>query len=37
MARVTVKVHPRAQRTRISGRIGDTWKLGLAGPPVKGL
>ena len=30
MARVTVKVHPRARRTRLTGRIGDAWKLDLA-------
>jgi uncharacterized protein (TIGR00251 family) len=36
MARVAVKVHPRARRTRITGRIGDAWKLDLAAPPVDG-
>ena len=36
MARVTVKVHPRARRTRVAGRMGDTWKLDLAAPPVDG-
>ena len=36
MARITVKVHPRAKRTRIAGRIGDAWKLDLAAPPVDG-
>ncbi len=36
MARVAVKVHPRAKRTRIAGRIGDAWKLDLAAPPVDG-
>jgi uncharacterized protein (TIGR00251 family) len=36
MARVTVKVHPRAKRTRIAGRMGDAWKLDLAAPPVDG-
>ena len=36
MARVTVKVHPRARRTRVAGRIGDAWKLDLAAPPVDG-
>ncbi|HXM39800.1 MAG TPA: DUF167 domain-containing protein [Bryobacteraceae bacterium] len=36
MARVTVKVHPRARRTRVTGRIGDAWKLDLAAPPVDG-
>jgi uncharacterized protein (TIGR00251 family) len=36
MARITVKVHPRAQRTRVAGRMGDAWKLDLAAPPVDG-
>ena len=36
MARLTVKVHPRARRTAISGRFGDAWKLDLAAPPVDG-
>ena len=36
MARVTVKVHPRAKRTGIAGRFGDAWKLDLAAPPVDG-
>jgi hypothetical protein len=36
MARVTVKVHPRARRTRVTGRLGDAWKLDLAAPPVDG-
>jgi uncharacterized protein (TIGR00251 family) len=36
MARITVKVHPRARRTRLTGRIGDAWKLDLAAPPVDG-
>jgi len=36
MARITVKVHPRAQRTRLAGKIGDFWKLDLAAPPVDG-
>jgi uncharacterized protein (TIGR00251 family) len=36
MARIAVKVHPRAQRTRITGRLGDAWKLDLAAPPVDG-
>jgi hypothetical protein len=31
-----VKVHPRAKRTRIAGRVGDAWKLDLAAPPVDG-
>ncbi len=36
MARLTVKVHPRARRTGITGRLGDAWKLNLAAPPVDG-
>ena len=36
MARVSVKVHPRARRTGIAGRFGDAWKLDLAAPPVGG-
>ena len=36
MARVTVKVHPRAKRSRLAGRLGEAWKLDLAAPPVDG-
>jgi uncharacterized protein (TIGR00251 family) len=36
MARLTVKVHPRARRSAIAGRFGDAWKLDLAAPPVDG-
>lgn len=36
MARVTVKVHPRARRTAITGRLGEAYKLDLAAPPVDG-
>lgn len=36
MARITVKVHPRARRTRLAGRLGEAWKLDLAAPPVEG-
>lgn len=36
MARITVKVHPRARRTRVAGRVGQAWKLDLAAPPVDG-
>jgi uncharacterized protein (TIGR00251 family) len=31
-----VKVHPRARRTALTGRLGDAWKLDLAAPPVDG-
>jgi uncharacterized protein (TIGR00251 family) len=36
MARVAVKVHPRAKRSAITGRFGEAWKLDLAAPPVDG-
>jgi uncharacterized protein len=36
MARVAVKVHPRARRSAITGRFGDAYKLDLAAPPVEG-
>jgi len=36
MARITVKVHPRARRTCVTGRLGDAWKLDLAAPPADG-
>jgi uncharacterized protein (TIGR00251 family) len=36
MARLTVKVHPRARRSALAGRLGDVWKLSLAAPPVDG-
>ena len=36
MARITVKVHPRARRSALAGRLGDAWKLDLAAPPVDG-
>lgn len=36
MARVTVKVHPRARRTALNGRLGHAYKLDLAAPPVDG-
>jgi uncharacterized protein len=36
MARLTVKVHPRARRSALTGRLGDAWKLSLAAPPVDG-
>ena len=36
MARITVKVHPRARRSAIAGRMGEAWKLSLAAPPVDG-
>jgi hypothetical protein len=36
MARVTVRVHPRAKRSAIAGRFGEAYKLDLAAPPVDG-
>ena len=36
MARIAVKVHPRARRTAIAGRLGEAWKLDVAAPPVEG-
>ena len=36
MARFTVKVHPRARRSAVTGRFGDAWKVDLAAPPVDG-
>jgi uncharacterized protein (TIGR00251 family) len=36
MARVTVRVHPRARRTALAGLFGDTYKVDLAAPPVDG-
>ena len=36
MARFTVKVHPRARRSAVTGRLGEAWKLDLTAPPVEG-
>ena len=36
MARITVRVHPRAKRTRVAGKLGDEYKLDLVAPPVDG-
>jgi hypothetical protein len=36
MARFTVKVHPRARRSAVTGRLGAAWKLDLTAPPVEG-
>jgi uncharacterized protein (TIGR00251 family) len=36
MARITVRVHPRARQTRLAGRLGDEYKLYVAAPPVDG-
>jgi uncharacterized protein len=36
MARIAIKVHPRAKQTAIVGRLGETYKLDLKAPPVDG-
>jgi uncharacterized protein (TIGR00251 family) len=36
MARLSIKVQPRAKRTAVTGRLGDAWKIALAAPPVDG-
>ena len=36
MARVTVRVHPRARRSALAGRFGEAYKVDLAAPPVDG-
>jgi len=36
MARFTVKVHPRAKRSAVKGRLGEAWRLDLAAPPADG-
>ena len=32
----SVRVHPRAARTAITGTVGDTLKLSLSAPPIDG-
>jgi len=34
--RFAVKVHPRAKKTAITGKIGDALKVSLTTPPVEG-
>ncbi len=36
MARITVKAHPRARRSAITGRLDAAYKLDLAAPPMDG-
>lgn len=36
MARVLVRVHPRAKITAIYGKSGDVYKLHLSAPPIDG-
>ena len=35
-ARFSVKVQPRARKTEVEGKLGDSFKLRLAAPPVDG-
>ena len=35
-ARITVKVQPRARKTRAAGRLGNAYRLQVAAPPVDG-
>jgi uncharacterized protein (TIGR00251 family) len=36
VARVTVKIHPRAKTTTLFGRIGTAYRLHVSAPPVDG-
>jgi len=36
MARCSVRVHPRARRSAVTGRLGEAYRLDLAAPPVDG-
>jgi uncharacterized protein len=36
MARIAVKAHPRANRTAITGKLGEAYKLDIAAPPEDG-
>lgn len=36
MASITVKAHPRARKTALTGRLGETYKLDIAAPPADG-
>lgn len=36
MARITVKVQPRARATRMAGRMENAYRLQVAAPPVDG-
>jgi len=36
MAHIKVKVHPRARRSAVAGRLGEAWKIDVAAPPVEG-
>ena len=34
--RVRIKVHARARGSRLTGQVGEEWKLEVAAPPVEG-
>lgn len=34
--KIKIKVHARARKSRLAGRLGDEWKLEIAAPPVDG-
>ena len=36
LAKVAIKVQPRASQDRVAGMVGDEWKLLLKAPPVDG-
>ena len=36
MARITIKVHPRAKKNAITGELGDALNVALTAPPVEG-
>jgi uncharacterized protein (TIGR00251 family) len=35
-ARIRLKVHPRAKRTSLAGRLGEAYKIEVACPPIEG-
>jgi uncharacterized protein (TIGR00251 family) len=35
-ASFTVKIHPRAKKNGITGKVGDAFKLSLTAPPLEG-
>ena len=35
-ARLTLKIHAGARKTEFAGKLGATWKLHVAAPPVDG-
>ena len=34
--RLSIKVQPRARRSRVAGKLGNEWKLEITAPPVDG-